>query len=926
MRVGLPKHLRRLRAWRKIPARIAAALRPVSRRLARRRTPRHLFPFVPPWDDASTGPTNLSGWNRPIEGEADRLRLGSDGHLYRGGEQIRLFGFNVSRGAALPEQRVGTRVAARLARLGVNYVRIAQHSDLAPAGWLDPVTRASLDPRALDRLDGFVAQLGRHGIYVHLVLNHFRQTYPANIPGFEDSRWLPNGWPTLGTGITQFFTPLIVQNRGVARQLLTHRNRWTGLTYAEDPRIAVVEVTNEDGLVRSWREGALDPIIAAAVPHLRPPRDELQARWNQWLQTRYGDDAALRPAWARGASSGGAQLLANGSFQQGERGWRFDLPGHARACARLADANSPARLVSLLEVQVDRAGVGGGQVGVAQDHLRLEAERSYRMSLWARAADPGGRLSITLRQARPPHRIIAARSVEWTLTTQWKRYVGRLTTATTETDAQLNIAVGGECGTIWIGDASLREDPSSGLLAGESAAGGTVPPLSLAGHRFRTPQVQRDWIAFLFDTESRFFADHSRFLRNELQVRSLLVGTQGDCSPSGAQAGSDVTSMHGYWAHPVFPGRDWDPENWFVQNRSMLDARDEWHALNRIAFYRWGNKPLVVDEYNHPQPNAFGAEGFPLAAAYGAFQDWDGIAGWAYREGGGTRWLSQKDWARPLIRDYFALDTDPVRLASAWLAAVIFRRGDVAPGVHVVPVAVSAEQEREIARTVGLPRGHEVSGSGAQALPLRHRVILRAGEGGEFPNQPPSGQNPVVSDTEELAWEADTAGGAVTINTPRTKAVIGIGRGREFTLGVVSIQPGPTTLGGFGVWAVTALDGPAPIESARRLIIMALGYSQNTGQGWRLYPHTRLQIGPPGAGAAVTLGSAWGWPPALSEGVPARIILPAGRNRVRVWALDARGQRRREIPVRIEGGLAIVGIDARYRTLWYEAAVSSGAV
>jgi hypothetical protein len=191
--------------------------------------------------------------------------------------------------------------------------------------------------------------------------------------------------------------------------------------------------------------------------------------------------------------------------------------------------------------------------------------------------------------------------------------------------------VGFGSGTVSLAGASLREEFVSGLRPEESPSGGTVPPVSRAGLALRTLPVQRDWVAFLLETEQRFFADTFRFLREDLRVRALLVGTQEDRSPAVAQSGSDITSMHAYWAHPSFPGRPWDTDHWFVRNRSMVGARDEWHTLNRIAFYRWRDKPLIVDEYNHPQPNTFGAEGFPLAAAYGAFQDWDGLAGWAYR-------------------------------------------------------------------------------------------------------------------------------------------------------------------------------------------------------------------------------------------------------------------------------------------------------
>jgi hypothetical protein len=180
----------------------------------------------------------------------------------------------------------------------------------------------------------------------------------------------------------------------------------------------------------------------------------------------------------------------------------------------------------------------------------------------------------------------------------------------------------------------------------------------------------------------------------------------------------------------------------------------------------------------------------------------------------------------------------------------------------------------------------------------------------------------VVSDTGELTWDARATGGVVTVNTPRTKAVIGFGGGREFPLGTVTIRPGPTAQRGFGLWAITALDGLLPIGDARRLVIVALGYSQNTNQEWKIYPDRRLDSGPPREGTAVTLGSAWGRPPTLAEGVPARITLH-GTTPVRMWRLNGNGQRGKEVPVQVQRGQTIVEVDPRHRTLWYEVAAAN---
>jgi len=342
---------------------------------ARSQSEDRLFPFTLPWDDASAGPTDLSGWNRPVVTDADRLHVGADGHFYRGSQRVRLFGFDFASGA-FPDRSFADRVAARLAKFGVNYVRIAQNSNVVAAGWIDPATHGTLSADALDRLDYFIAQLGRRGIYVHLVINQFRLVYPRTVPGFGGRQFPPEGWPRHGTGVTMFFPPVIELNRALARELLTHKNAYTALAYGQDPRIAIVEITNEDGLIQQWWARGLDEIIAATAPHLAPLRDALQARWNAWLQDRYADDAALRAAWESGARAAGAELLANGRFTAGTDGWRLDVHEGARAQWQVEHGGGPQGL-DAVQVQVDQAGTEDWHVMVVQGGLPLrEASRT----------------------------------------------------------------------------------------------------------------------------------------------------------------------------------------------------------------------------------------------------------------------------------------------------------------------------------------------------------------------------------------------------------------------------------------------------------------------------------------------------------------------------------------------------------------------
>src|SRR5437867_1022830 len=93
--------------------------------------PAPLFPFVPPWDDASPGVTDLSGWLPAPAGKDGPVRAGADGHFHTGDRRIRFLGVNVCFAASFPRKEDADKVAARLAKFGVNVVRF-HHMDMHP--------------------------------------------------------------------------------------------------------------------------------------------------------------------------------------------------------------------------------------------------------------------------------------------------------------------------------------------------------------------------------------------------------------------------------------------------------------------------------------------------------------------------------------------------------------------------------------------------------------------------------------------------------------------------------------------------------------------------------------------------------------------------------------------------------------------------
>ena len=201
-----------------------------------------------------------------------------NGHLVRpGGQRLRLWGVHLtdwSPGSVLlPPKEDAPMWAATLARFGVNCVRLHFLDLAAPRGIIDSTRNDSraFDAQQLDRLDYLFAELKKRGIYADLNLNVGR-SYKAGdgVRDFDRIQW--------AKGLTLYDPRLIELEKEYARQLLTHRNPYTGLEYRNDPAIAIVEIVNENGIYLGFR---------APTPFYD---DELTKLYNDWLGQTLPDE------------------------------------------------------------------------------------------------------------------------------------------------------------------------------------------------------------------------------------------------------------------------------------------------------------------------------------------------------------------------------------------------------------------------------------------------------------------------------------------------------------------------------------------------------------------------------------------------------------------------------------------------------------
>ena len=167
-----------------------------------------------------------------------------DGRLaFAKGGRVRFFGVSLLPPTAFQDGARADALADRLARSGVNLVRLGElDMPLGPDRSLFDDTRddtKAFDPIALARLDHLIAALKARGIYVALELLSTRR-YRAG-DGVAAAEQLP-----LGGGPAAVFDPVLGQLAlDAAKALLNHVNPETRLALRDDPVLAWVTLAGE---------------------------------------------------------------------------------------------------------------------------------------------------------------------------------------------------------------------------------------------------------------------------------------------------------------------------------------------------------------------------------------------------------------------------------------------------------------------------------------------------------------------------------------------------------------------------------------------------------------------------------------------------------------------------------------------------------
>ncbi|MDD5679784.1 MAG: hypothetical protein PHI59_00880 [Candidatus Omnitrophica bacterium] len=198
-------------------------------------------------------------------------------------------------------------LANRIAFFGFNAVRLHNmDSSFEPRGIFKDVCADIKDTQMkktgilnedqLEKLDYLIYQLKIRGIYIDMNLLVGRRFVKAD--GVVNADALK----AAAKPASMFDPTLIKLQEQYARDLLTHKNKYTNLRYCDDPAMALVEITNENSIVYYWRSNILNGTIYGLKKDPLPDDyvKELDKKWREWLKIKYGtaaDISAKRPIY-----------------------------------------------------------------------------------------------------------------------------------------------------------------------------------------------------------------------------------------------------------------------------------------------------------------------------------------------------------------------------------------------------------------------------------------------------------------------------------------------------------------------------------------------------------------------------------------------------------------------------------------------------
>jgi len=845
------------------------------------------FEFYLPWNDSSKTITDMSAYLDVPAGKHGFLKTTPDGHFRfeKSSENIRFVGVVNVGIANLPTKEQSKILAARMAKFGINLVRIHLIDVEGTSGlFLNSAQNTlQISPEKLDKMDFFIKALKDKGIYFNFCIQAGRIYKTgdgiASPVKNDQSKY-----------VTLFNKKLIDLQKDFADKIIGHVNPYTGSTFADDPAMATVELTNENSLFNGWFGWQSDFLFSDSSNGIGAYyANELDTLFNNWLIEKYENTDALNEAWKGGNSEIVPELIKNGSFEQNLQNWSTLITGAAKATIS-TDATISKVGTKSAKIVVTTPSTDNWHIQLKSNDFKVEKNKSYKIGFYAKA-DVEKELVVEIMENQT-WKWIGGPTYKTDL--DWKYYEVFFNTTFDSNALLVAFEWGKQTGTFWLDSVTVTESFGTGLEDGESLLAKNV-------NRTRNSEIGKyskqrigDNAEFYFDIEKKYTEDLSAFLKNDLSVKCPITFTNNYFGLTSiySQSQSDYIDFHMYWDHPNFPN-GWSDTNFTMQNKSiLLDPANS--TINNMQLTRVKNMPQVLSEYNHPYPYIFQTEMPSLLYAYGSFFDLDGIMYHAYYDYMNRYNQRYQDMffdvaMQPAIMTQQLLSI-PYRMKTIQKAQTYaegnYRSQDVFNNTKIYSDKNVINLENTQIGTSLLQHGFQHANFESDSTYLKGTLA-----------------NPgkvITTETGELKWDGNQ--GVFTVNSPFWQGATGYLGSKNIELNDILISNITTTDNlNFASIHLISLDS-LPIPQSKKLILLTSARLENQGLKWN--------------DAKTSLVSAGGVR-GLCEPVKAVIqFKSASADSLMVYKLNEIGERSDTLLIEQISGTAKFTLDKN--TLWYE--------
>ncbi len=261
------------------------------------------FPFKPANDNGASV-IGMADWLDKPAGRHGMTKIDGDHLSFADNTAAVFWGVNNCNQGCAPKKDEADRRAAFYAKYGVNAVR--QHKFMQTI--CEPDDATTITAANWELFDYNFAALKKVGIYSGWSPIYYLQIKPGNKAALVAGEELSSKVGGNTMGLVNFAPDLQQLHIDLLVKLLKHKNPLTGLTYAEDPALAYLEIQNEDDIF--W--WSTDKQVLACPTY----KKMFCKQFCDWLRIKYKDQAGLLAAWGPRALNAFKDHLDNESLDQ----------------------------------------------------------------------------------------------------------------------------------------------------------------------------------------------------------------------------------------------------------------------------------------------------------------------------------------------------------------------------------------------------------------------------------------------------------------------------------------------------------------------------------------------------------------------------------------------------------------------------------